>query len=78
MINEKINTTYTIRNLTKSHNSKQILNIEQLDLHQGTTVGLVGNNGAGKTILMRCMLDLIKPTSGQILFEGNDVSKTEE
>jgi ABC-2 type transport system ATP-binding protein len=78
MTTDKIFPTYSISNLTKNYKNTQVLKIEHLELEKGTTVGLVGNNGAGKTTLMRCMLDLIKPTTGQVLFEGIDVSTTEE
>ena len=39
----------------------------------GTTVGLVGESGSGKTTIGRAILKLIPSTSGQVLFEGNDV-----
>lgn len=77
-MSENKHVTYTIDNLVKSYKSIEVLNIDHLELHKGTTVGLVGNNGAGKTTLMRCILDLIKPDSGQVLFDGNNVASNEE
>ncbi|MDM8533258.1 ATP-binding cassette domain-containing protein [Clostridiaceae bacterium HSG29] len=41
----------------------------------GTTLGVVGESGCGKTTLGRAMLKLIKPTSGEIIFEGVDISE---
>lgn len=39
----------------------------------GTVVGILGPNGAGKTTLIKCMLDLVRPTSGQVEVFGTDV-----
>ena len=46
-----------------------------LNLKPGKTVGLVGESGCGKTTVGRSILRLYKPTEGQILFEGHDLSR---
>ena len=44
---------------------------------KGESFGLVGNNGAGKTTMFRCVLDLIRTTTGTVLSKGVDVAKKE-
>ena len=46
-----------------------------LEISKGEIFGLVGESGCGKTTLGRCILRLIEPTSGEVLFDGIDLLK---
>jgi phosphonate transport system ATP-binding protein len=45
-----------------------------LDIRRGEFVVLIGLSGSGKSTLLRCMNRLVEPTSGQVIFEGEDVT----
>ena len=66
-----------INNLTKVYGKQTVLDISDLKIEKGESFGLVGNNGAGKTTMFRCILDLIRPNSGTVLSKGIDVAKKE-
>ncbi|OGN99013.1 MAG: peptide ABC transporter ATP-binding protein [Chloroflexi bacterium RBG_13_51_18] len=48
------------------------------EINKNETLGLVGESGCGKTTTGRCILRLYEPTSGSIIFSGNDISKMPE
>lgn len=59
-----------IKNLYKKFDSVLALNGLQMDISQGELYGFVGPNGAGKTTTMRIIAGLLKPTAGEIWFDG--------
>lgn len=64
-------------NISKKYGSTEVLNIEELSIPKGQSFGLVGNNGAGKTTFFNILLDLIRPTSGQIINHDVVVNESE-
>jgi len=67
-----------IINLVKSYKGIPAVDIEKIELHPGEVVGLVGNNGAGKTTFFRLLLDLIRADKGEVLSKEKPVTTTEE
>lgn len=68
----------TIHHLKKSYKGISVVNIDALEINAGQIIGLVGNNGAGKTTFFRLLLDLIRADSGEILSKGKPVATNEE
>ena len=62
-----------IRNLNKSFDKKEILTDVNLTVKCGKIVGLLGKNGVGKSTLIKLINDLLTPTSGEILVNGNKI-----
>ncbi|WP_281227397.1 ABC transporter ATP-binding protein [Flavobacterium aquiphilum] len=67
-----------VKNLSKQYNGITVLNIESLEIPKGQSFGLVGNNGAGKTTFFSLLLDLIQPSTGQILNNEIQVNASED
>jgi ABC-2 type transport system ATP-binding protein len=66
------------KDLSKAYNGTTVLKIEELSIPKGQSFGLVGNNGAGKTTYFSLLLDLIKPTTGNITNNGTVVDQSED
>lgn len=66
-----------INKISKKYGKVQVLSIDSLEIPTGQTFGLVGNNGAGKTTLFNILLDLIRPTTGEISNNNVVVAKSE-
>ncbi len=64
-----------VRGLSKTIRGREVLKGVSLVVPVGTTVGLSGPNGSGKTMLMRAVLGLIRPTSGSVLVDGQELWK---
>ena len=62
-----------INNLNKSFDNKEILKNINLNIQRGKIIGLLGKNGVGKTTLIKLINDLLTPTSGEILINGQKI-----
>lgn len=65
----------SVNNVTKKFRENTVLDNVSLEIEQGSVTGLVGRNGSGKTVLMKCILGLVSPTSGTITVRGKQVGK---
>ena len=67
MVNLKIN------NLTKIYNKKNVLNNISFDVKDGEFLSVLGPSGCGKTTLLKILIGIEKPSSGEILKNGNNI-----
>ena len=76
-INDVILETKNLTKIYEKSNDKKVVacNKVNLKIHKGKTLGIVGESGSGKTTLVNMLMDLEKPTSGEILYHGRDISK---
>ena len=65
-----------IKQLVKKYNTGDLaLNSVSLEVQKGQVMALIGPSGAGKSTLIRCVNRLVAPTSGEILFNGENIVK---
>ena len=64
-----------VKNLTRVFGRQRVLRNISLDIPPGQTLVLLGESGCGKTVLMKSIIGLIRPSKGQVLFDGNDINR---
>jgi lipopolysaccharide export system ATP-binding protein len=64
-----------VRSIAKSYDKRAVLHDVSLEVHRGEVVGLLGPNGAGKTTCFYSVMGLVKPDSGLIYLDGNDITE---
>ena len=67
-----------VKNVTKKYGSTVAVDNISFDVKDGEVVGFLGPNGAGKSTTMNMITGFIEPTSGQIIVNGNDISKKQK
>jgi phospholipid/cholesterol/gamma-HCH transport system ATP-binding protein len=72
-MNDTVDCVVKIRHLQKSFNDREILKDVNLDLYQGENLVILGRSGTGKSVLIKCMVGLIKADAGEINVLGHDV-----
>ena len=64
-----------VNNVSKRFGENEVLSDISVRLDSGKIYGLVGRNGCGKTMLMKCICGFVKPTSGKIVIDGKVLGK---
>jgi lipopolysaccharide export system ATP-binding protein len=64
-----------VRSIAKSYDRRAVLHDVSLGVHRGEVVGLLGPNGAGKTTCFYSVMGLVKPDSGRIFLDGQDITQ---
>ncbi len=74
---QNLKTWYPLRKgiFGRTHDYIKSVDDVSFEVYPGETLGLVGESGCGKTTLGRSILRLVEPTSGKVIFEGNDITK---
>ena len=70
--------TIAVDNLVQTIGGQEILRGFSLKVYKGETLVLLGRSGGGKSVFLRHLIGLMKPVSGQILYEGKDIAGLEE
>jgi len=74
-MNNAIHNAIHIEHVFKSFGQEQVLHDVCHDFEEGKIHGIVGNNGSGKTVLMKCICGFLLPTRGKVLVHNKQVGK---
>ncbi len=66
-----------LRDVHKAFGANKVLQGINLTIEQGESMVVIGGSGSGKSVLLKCILGLITPDSGQILLDGQDVTRAD-
>ena len=72
---EKRKNAIQVKNLSKDFGQDRVLKCVTRDFENGKIHGIVGNNGSGKTVLMKCICGFLLPTEGTVIVNGKRVGK---
>ena len=74
MADKKEDIVLSIRDMSKSFGRNRVLDHINLDVKKGTVMGLMGENGAGKSTMMKCLFGTYQKDDGKIFLDGKEVS----
>jgi len=66
---------FEVENLTKRFGGLVAVDNVSFKIERDEIVGLIGPNGSGKTTLVRCIIGILRPTSGTVKFKGQDITR---
>ncbi|MDN3607455.1 ABC transporter ATP-binding protein [Kaistella yonginensis] len=67
-----------LKNITKSFGDNHVLKGFNLQLFEGENLTIMGKSGSGKSVMVKCLVGLIKPDGGSISIRGEDITKMEQ
>lgn len=67
-----------VKNVSKAFDGKSVLKNISATFYQGKTNMIIGASGTGKSVLLKCIVGLIKPDQGEILFHGRNLHKADK
>ncbi len=67
-----------VRDLSVSFGRQEVLRDIDLNIPVGQTVAVIGESGCGKTVLMKTIIGLIPPTTGEVIFDDNQIQELNE
>jgi ATP-binding cassette subfamily C protein len=75
--NKKFNNNIKLKNVSYNYESSKKMTLQNvnIEISKGTSVGIIGRSGAGKSTLIDIILGLLKPKSGQIIIDGENMDK---
>ena len=63
-----------VKGLYKSFDDKTVLSDINATFENGKTNLIIGQSGSGKTVLMKCIVGLMQPDKGQVIYDGRDIT----
>ena len=72
---DKSNIAVSVQNVSKDFGQERVLKSVSRDFEKGKIHGIVGNNGSGKTVLMKCICGFLLPTEGKVIVNGKYVGR---
>jgi phospholipid/cholesterol/gamma-HCH transport system ATP-binding protein len=67
-----------IADLSVRFGEQEVLRNINLDVPRGQTLAVIGESGCGKTVLLKSMIGLVRPTKGEVWFDGNNLARLDE
>lgn len=64
----------SVKELSKNYGKLKVLHKINLDFEKGDSIALIGPNGSGKTTLIKCILGMVIPAKGKILFDNKNIA----
>lgn len=74
-MNMSANIAISVQGVSKTFGDAEVLHEVWRDFEAGKIHGIVGNNGSGKTVLMKCICGFLPPTTGKVLVQGRQVGR---